>query len=429
MVAPCANVALAKRIAREMECLIFIMLIEFALGGLISDGLRMSPDVFCLTATQPLRDPAAPARRSFSTRRPIWGQDIRVRHSSFSSVTDQVTKLLREGLVQGRWRGTLPGRDRLADELGVNHKTVEAAMRRLAGEGLLVSQGPGQRRRIVLPEAPAETRGLRVRILLYERKDIGSREELEVLAELDRAGFAAGFAQKSLHDLGMDPERVAHFVEKTQADAWIVCEGSREVLEWFSHQAVPVFALFGVKSGLPIAGSGPWKDPSIVVRRLVELGHRRIVMLTREERLIPKPALYEQSFLDALEAHGIATGTYHLPRWGDTPGQLHRYLDPLFRHSPPTALMISEATLFIAVRDHLAQRGIIAPRDVSLICDDRDVALSWCDPEVACFEWEFAPIRRRILHWAKRVAQGKDDRRQTFSMARFIEGGTIGPAP
>ena len=351
-------------------------------------------------------------------------------HHSFSSVTDQVTQLLREGLVQGRWRGTLPGRDRLADELGVNHKTVEAAMRRLAEEGLLESQGPGQRRRIVLPEGPpVETRSLRVRILPYEREDIGAREELELLAELDRAGFAVGFAQKSLHELGMDPGRVARFVAKTQADAWIVCAGSREVLEWFSRQAVPAFALFGVKSGLPIAASSVRRDPAVVVRRLVELGHRRIVMLTREERLIPKPALHEQAFLDTLETHGIATGSYNLPRWGSTPGDLHRHLDPLFRHTPPTALMISEPPLFIAVRDHLAQRGIIAPRDVSLVCDDRDATLSWCEPPVACFEWDFAPIRRRILRWAKGIAQGKDDRRQTFSMARFIEGGTIGPAP
>ena len=43
--------------------------------------------------------------------RPIWGQVFQVPNRFFFSVT----KLLREGLVQGSWRGTLPGRDRLAD--------------------------------------------------------------------------------------------------------------------------------------------------------------------------------------------------------------------------------------------------------------------------------------------------------------------------
>lgn len=348
---------------------------------------------------------------------------------SFPSVTDQVTQLLREGLVQGRWRGTLPGRDRLADELGVNHKTVEAAMRRLAGKGMLVSQGPGQRRRIVLPDDIGETRELRIRILLYEREDASAHEETEVLSQLQRAGFAAGFALKSLHDLGMNPGRVERFVAKTTTDAWIVVGGSREVLEWFSRQVVPAFALFGTKSGVPIAGGSARKDPSVVVRALVGLGHRRIVMLTREDRLTPRPALFEQAFLDALEDHGIATGSYHLPHWGNTPVELQRHLDTLFRHTPPTALMVSEPYLFIAVRDHLAQLGIIAPRDVSLISEDQDAAFSWCLPQVAHFQWDFTPIARRVVRWANNVARGKDDRRQTFSMARFIEGGTIGPAP
>jgi len=39
----------------------------------------------------------------------------------FQSVTDQVTELLRKGMREGRWRGTLPGRNQLAEELGVNH--------------------------------------------------------------------------------------------------------------------------------------------------------------------------------------------------------------------------------------------------------------------------------------------------------------------
>ena len=43
----------------------------------------------------------------------------------FSSLTDQVTDLLRQGMAEGRWRETLPGRDQLAEELGCSHWTVE----------------------------------------------------------------------------------------------------------------------------------------------------------------------------------------------------------------------------------------------------------------------------------------------------------------
>ena len=44
---------------------------------------------------------------------------------------------LREGLREGRWQGSMPGRNRLAVELGVNHKTVKAALVILEREGLL----------------------------------------------------------------------------------------------------------------------------------------------------------------------------------------------------------------------------------------------------------------------------------------------------
>ncbi len=84
----------------------------------------------------------------------------------FSSITEQVARVLREGLRQGRWRGTVPGRIRLAAELGVNHKTVQAALRLLEQEGLLAPQGNGRVRRIVDPGSPEPAR-LRVMILLY----------------------------------------------------------------------------------------------------------------------------------------------------------------------------------------------------------------------------------------------------------------------
>lgn len=218
---------------------------------------------------------------------------------------------LREGMLGGRWRDHLPGRDRLAADLGCSHGTVEAALRRLCTQGMLVSQGSGQRRRIVLPEGKAIRRELRVRILAYDQDSKLEPYQLDLLNDLRMAGFAADYAMKIQADLGMDVGRVARFVAKTPADVWVVVSGSREILEWFSQQDVPVIALFGRFTGLPIAVSCPRKIPAMVssLRRLVELGHRRIVMMSNEERRKPYPALFEQKFLDGLESLGVATGS------------------------------------------------------------------------------------------------------------------------
>ena len=38
------------------------------------------------------------------------------------------------------------------------------------------------------------------------------------------------------------------------------------------------------------------------------------------------------------------------------------------------------------------------------------------------------PVVRRIVGWTNNVASGKDDRRQSFTKAEFVEGGTVGKA-
>lgn len=353
-------------------------------------------------------------------------------NQTYQSLADQVTEVLKEGVVSGRWRGTLPGRNRLADELGVSHKTVETVMRRLVEEGWLVSQGSGQRRRIVLPKGGVNRSSLRVRILAYDPDSRRMPHTLELLDRLRMAGFPADFALKTQTELGMDAKRVARFVERTPADAWIVLAGSREVLEWFSRQDIPAIAMFGRFTGLPIAVSSPRMAPAVVVavRRLVALGHRRILMIVHAERRKPYPALVEQVFLDELEAQGIRTGPYHLPDWEDTPAGLRDCLDRLFRHTPPTAMILGEARLFAAAQQHLARWGIHAPQDISLISSDPDPCLAWCDPAISSFRWDSAPVIKRVLRWIKTLAsRGNADKRQLLFDGQFSEGGTIGAAP
>ena len=77
------------------------------------------------------------------------------------TAAEQVAEHLRRELLRGGWSGTMPGVNPLASELGVNHKTVEAALRMLEHEGLLVNHGRGAQRRIVRPKdqaSPAKER-------------------------------------------------------------------------------------------------------------------------------------------------------------------------------------------------------------------------------------------------------------------------------
>ena len=355
-----------------------------------------------------------------------------MKSTPFQSVTDQVTELLRKGMREGRWRGTLPGRYQLAEELGVNHKTVETAAQRLIKEGMLVAQRPPLRRRIVLPEGDVPKRlNLRVRLLPYESTSRATGHWLKLLDQLKLSGLAADFARKTLLDLRMQPDRVARFVAKIPADAWIVESASHEVLAWFAKQSVPILAISGRFSGLPIAAISPRFAPAVVqaTQRLFELGHRRIVMLVREERRSPHPAIVEQAFLDALDSLGIKTGGYNLPNWKNDAAGLRDCLKGLFRYSAPTALILGDNNFVAPVQQFLGRMGIHAPEQVSLICPSRETAFDWCDPALSHFHWDPEQSVRRARKWVMNLAEGREDKRQQLFNAEFVEGGTIGPVP
>jgi DNA-binding LacI/PurR family transcriptional regulator/DNA-binding transcriptional regulator YhcF (GntR family) len=347
-------------------------------------------------------------------------------HFRVFTASEQVAGHLREELLRGTWTGMMPGEDRLMARLGVGRNTIKSALRMLEEEGLLEGRGAGCQRRIQPPKKKRKA-ALRIRILLYEIDDRGLPDKVELLARLQEAGFAASFANKTLADLRMDPVRVARFVAAQPADAWVVSAGSREILEWFSAQPLPAIAMYGRFTGLPIAAASPRKIPAqnAAVRKLVALGHRRIVMLVREERRKPYPALAERAFLEELASQGLPTGSYNLPDWNETPAGFLKCLDSLFRHTPPSALIIGDAPLFIPVQQFLARRGILVPDQVSILTVDSDPGFAWCDPVVSHIRWDYRPVVRRVLRWADNVANGKDDRRQTLFEAKLVEGGTM----
>lgn len=346
------------------------------------------------------------------------------------SVAGQVAAHLREELLRGKWPRVLPGRDRLAEELGVNAKTVESALRQLETEGLVLPSEKGRRRRIA-DLATGQSASLRIAFLLSEKRDRAVDFITDIRHQLLHAGHEAFHAEKSLVDLSMSPLRISALVSKTPADAWIVVAASLEVLEWFSGAPVPAFALFGPMTGIPVAGAGPRKAPAIAeaARTLLSLGHRRISMLVRPRRRHPVPGLPEQAFLTELKAHGIPPSPYHLPEWDESPERFHEMLESIFRLTPPTALIVDEAALYIAVMQFCLDRRLRVPEDLSLVCTDSDPGFSWCHRRVAHIDWNRGPVLRRLFQWAGHLSRGKADKRQVFSEAKFVPGDTIGPVP
>lgn len=351
--------------------------------------------------------------------------------AAFLTITDQAAEHLRSEILRGRWSGVLPGKHQLAAELGLNNKTVEAAMRQLEKAGLLIPQGAG-RRRLINPRGGKSSSALRIAIFLNEgMHELRTELFIQLSHDLASAGHTVIHAPDSLTELRFDLKRIAAVVEETGADAWIISAGSREVLEWFAVRSLPCFALFGHRGGIRMPGVGPDKQPAMreATRRLVELGHRRIVLLCRKIRRLPKPGLSETAFLDTLRESGCATGDYNLPDWEETNAGFQECLHALFLTTPPTALIVQEATYFVAAMQFLLSRGLRVPGNVSLICTDDDPVFLHCEPPVSSITWDRKAVVRRIIAWAANISRGKPDNTQSLTPATFVPGGTIGPRP
>ena len=338
---------------------------------------------------------------------------------------------LRGELERGRWKGRMPGVIRLARELGAARNTVERALRELEEDGLLKGRGHG-RGRVIAMERGSAVRALRVGILFYEAVDRGLPLVIDLLHRLEEKGHVVVFAPETQTELRGDVRKIARIVGQVEADVWVVISGSQEVLEWFAAREAPAFALFGRRREIEIAGAGPDKESALreTVRRLCGLGHRRIVLYVRHERRKPKPGAKERAFLEELEAGRAATGPFYLPEWEETPDGFLLSLEKLLAVTPPTAFIFDEPHMFAAAQAHLAGKGMIAPRDVSLVCcDPPDPVMRWVRPRISHIRWEDRTLARRIVQWVGNVGRGRADLRQTFSEARFVEGGTIGPVP
>jgi DNA-binding LacI/PurR family transcriptional regulator len=347
------------------------------------------------------------------------------------SIAEQVAEYLRNELERGNLIHDFPGVKSLAHELGVNHKTVKAALKILETEGILLNQGRGVKRKVVVSEVGVLST-MRIGIFYYDSHTAAQNYAQDLKQAIVGEGHQMIVVPKTLqNDFKMNAKQIIAYAKSFEVDAWIIYAGSSEVLQWFSEYDVPAFSIYGRLNTINIAGIAVRKSLVLkdVVQKLIALGHRRIVKLVREERRKPSYGLPERLFLEELESFGIQTGPFNIPDWKETPEGLADFLDILFDVTPPTALIIGDPVLFHSVQNHLSRRGINAPEDISLFCNDYDECFDWVRPAIVHLQWNYKPTIRRTIQWIKNISENQEDRKVSYFKARLVKGDTIGPVP
>ena len=59
-----------------------------------------------------------------------------MRRIQVKTAVEQISDAIKDSIFSGELKGSIPGASRLAKTLGVNHKTVESALRDLESQGL-----------------------------------------------------------------------------------------------------------------------------------------------------------------------------------------------------------------------------------------------------------------------------------------------------
>ena len=350
-------------------------------------------------------------------------------------LTRQTATFLRGHLRRGTWGKKLPGIQMLAAECGVSHDTMRAAVLQLEKEGWIVPGGPGRRREVATDLETVDSREpgkLRVMILPalpMEDEDGRLRDMfLEIRARLEVDGHTCRFAPMSLLDLRHDLGRVKRYVASQPADAWVVAGASKEILEWFASQPVPAMAFGGssLHVSMPATGWRVDKELLKVYQRLIDLGHRRIVLITTD---VVRNSKLAEMMREQLATCGVSMGSYNLPSWVQTPDGLQDLLANTFRVTPPTALIISMANWMPGVHSFLTGAQLSVPEDVSLVCLEENPGLSWCRPPIAHIRSDTHQLMNNIIRWIDGLTRGRDDDRNFRPVkVHLIENGSIGRA-
>lgn len=345
----------------------------------------------------------------------------------------QAASHLRRAIASGDLVGKLPGVWPLAAQYGVSHTTLRAALVMLEGEGLVTPGVAGRCREVVSGKFADNLAPRRVMILLsvaLEREDAGFQLVLSQLRrEIEAGGYVCEFAAKSLDELHHSLPRIQRLVASRPADAWVVVGGMQEALRWFATQPIPAFAIGGRRLDLPIAGVGVASVEAfrLACRRLIELGHRRIVFVSPRGMRQPEPARYLQILAEELSLHDVAFGSYHVPDWEETPAGLVAMLEGCFRLTPPTALIVLSTNWLLGTLAFLSRRRLLVPEDVSVVCMNHDALMDWIFPVIAHFRSNEYLMIGEVLRWLDTSGRTREIFKAKTFQAEFVPGESIRP--
>jgi LacI family transcriptional regulator len=300
----------------------------------------------------------------------------------------QTSDVIRDGIMSGRWLSTLPGERQLSTSLQVSRSTLRTALAMLAKEKLIQTEkGMVSRITISRRKRPSVTKEWRVACILPSPL-WQQRNFLTLWLDMARGCLQKMGARLDLHESPRYYQKdgakaLEELTHRHPRECWLPVRSTHSMQSWFQQSGLPVILAGSIFDGItiPSLDYDHWKVGRHAAGMLLSRGHRRIAMICG----IPNNAgviACEAGFRGILTKHGDVD--YAVEYHEETVGSICRVVDRLFvRARRPTALFLMPSNDWITASGHLAQRGFLVPRDVSVILAQHEPYLAQCVPEPA----------------------------------------------
>jgi DNA-binding LacI/PurR family transcriptional regulator len=355
-------------------------------------------------------------------------------------LAEQVAQSIEHEIAAGRWREWLPSERALQRVLNVSRQTVRAALERLqASRRIVVEPYRGYR---IQPQngrtaKKSATRLREVGVICSEPVYRMPPRFVQVLDIFRALCAEAGIGVTVLEGQRFkrtDPGRLMpRLVHSSPKGCWVLALAHRRLQAWFESSGLPAVVYGNVYSGISLPSAGI--DYHACIRHATSLllakGHRRIAFVAYDlQRAGEQDSV--RGFHEAFESHRDEPVTpLVIERPDADAGALCRQLDGVLNAAQrPTAFVVSHTHHYATVATHLANCGLRAPQDVSLICRSEDPFLEFMRPKPAFYRANMEVAAKLLFDRVRHAMEGTAKRAdQRLLVPELVRGGSVGPPP
>lgn len=307
-----------------------------------------------------------------------------------AALAEQLANALQESIRSGQLNKRLPPERTLCEMLNASRPVIRQALHILRDEGLLrIKRGqPAE----IVRKVSRQGRGMekkRVMLLFANSVELLSHWGLIVVDEMRRELYAQGFQLELLMEPGIgrkNPKALLQkLIDQHHVSHWILAGTSAAVQEWFMERPLNVIVMGNSfpEFHLPFVND----DLRAVTRHAAHmfrgLGHRHIVFLMRDKGSAGEVE-EEGGFLEAFHAGDDAQG--FVVKHSGRVEQIRERLAGIFSRQPRvTALLVSHAEDTLVTMNWFFEKGMVLPRDVSLISFQWESFLERLRPQPAWY--------------------------------------------